>query len=421
MDKKADSKRFFSRNLLSSLARLNKKTFKEKSDSTKKVQQVPDEFRDKFRDASNRWMDRNRSLVLRQTPVWANSLIAMLMSLGAISVLGGVFIRIDEVITVGGQLKSIGGTVEVKTPAGGKVQKVFYVDGQFVEKDDLLVQFDITEPLEQQKTLKNIIELEEANLVSSLQTIQSQKESLIVQRGVVAQRLKTKSSIIADMEVLVSQGGFQRIQYLQALDEKQALEGQLFEADERISQLDLKSDQLINQSRKSINQLNNNLNKAELQLQYRNVKAPSSGIIFDPKATEQGVFGAGERILSIVPQNGLYAEVYVPNKDIGFVDKGLTTKVRVEAFPFTKYGELDASVAQIGADALPPDSVDSFYRFPVKLNLKTSYLNSNGIKIPLKSGMSVAANLKLRDKRVISILSDLLVDQTDSIRGIRQQ
>ena len=40
--------------------------------------------------------------------------------------------------------------------------------------------------------------------------------------------------------------------------------------------------------------------------------------------------------------------------------------------------------------------------------------------IPLRSGMAVTANLKLRDKRVISLLSDLLVDQGDSIRSIRQ-
>ena len=72
--------------------------------------------------------------------------------------------------------------------------------------------------------------------------------------------------------------------------------------------------------------------------------------------------GAGERILSIVPQNGLYAEVYVPNTDIGFVDRVSLPKF-VEAFPFTKYGELDASVAQIGADALPPDSVIRFTVF----------------------------------------------------------
>ena len=60
-----------------------------------------------------------------------------------------------------------------------------------------------------------------------------------MQRG-VSTALKDKSSIIADMEVLVSQGGFQEFE--QALDEKQALEGQLL-TDERISQLDLKSDQ----------------------------------------------------------------------------------------------------------------------------------------------------------------------------------
>ena len=46
---------------------------------------------------------------------------------------------------------------------------------------------------------------------------------------------------------------------------------------------------------------------------------------------------------------------------------------------------------------------------------------SDDIKIPLKPGMSITTNLKLRDKRVISLVSDLLVDQTDSIKSIRQQ
>ena len=45
----------------------------------------------------------------------------------------------------------------------------------------------------------------------------------------------------------------------------------------------------------------------------------------------------------------------------------------------------------------------------------------DGIKIPLKSGMAITTNLKLRDKRVISLVSDLLVDQTDSVRSLRQQ
>ena len=81
-------------------------------------------------DAANRWMARNRSLVLRQTPVWAQSLAAILIGLCTTAVAGGILFRIDEVVTVQGQLKSIGGTVEVKTPAGGRVAEVLFSDGQ---------------------------------------------------------------------------------------------------------------------------------------------------------------------------------------------------------------------------------------------------------------------------------------------------
>ena len=63
----------------------------------------------------------------------------------------------------------------------------------------------------------------------------------------------------------------------------------------------------------------------------------------------------------------------------------------------------------------------NFYRFPVKLTLEHFFLESKGVQIPLKPGMSITTNLKLRDKRVISLVSDLLVDQTDSVRSIRQQ
>lgn len=379
------------------------------------------DLQESVKNASDRWMEKNRSLVLRQTPVWAKSLVTLLLSLGSVAVLGGIFIRIDEVITVSGQLKSIGGTVEVETPVGGKVETVHFNDGELVEKGQLLVSFDTREASEQKKTLTRLILLEKENLLSKLNTIKSQKASLLNQKDVISQRLKTKSYIIEEMKILVEQGGFQRVQYLQSLDEKYSMESQISEIDERFAQLDLRSEQIKNESNRSLDQMNNQLIKVNLQLQYQNVTAPAKGVVFDPKASEQGVLSPGERILSIVPQNGLFAEIYVPNSDIGYIKQGQETKVRVEAFPFTKYGELPGSISQIGADALPPDAISQFYRFPVKLDLERSYLITNNVEIPLKTGMSISANLKLREKRLISILSDLLVDQTDSIRNIRQQ
>ena len=57
-------------------------------------------LRQKAGDSANRWLARNRSLVLRQTPVWAQSSGMLVIALGGITVIGGIFFRIDEVVTV---------------------------------------------------------------------------------------------------------------------------------------------------------------------------------------------------------------------------------------------------------------------------------------------------------------------------------
>ena len=54
----------------------------------------------KLGDATNKWMLRNRSLVLRQTPVWAQRFAGILIGLGSIAFIGACFFRIDEVVTV---------------------------------------------------------------------------------------------------------------------------------------------------------------------------------------------------------------------------------------------------------------------------------------------------------------------------------
>lgn len=378
-------------------------------------------LKQKAGDAANRWLERNRNLVLRQTPVWAQSITGLMLSLGVIAITGSIVFKIDEVVTVTGQLESIGGTVEVKTPAGGRVAEVLFKDGEHVDKGQLLVVFDTRQASEQKATLANLISLEQRALKSRLLTIDSQIQSLESRSLVLEKKLSTNISIANELKNLVAQGGFQKLQYLQKLDEVYELQKSISQTNEEITQKTLLTNQTRLSTMKSIDEMKNKLKSAELQLQYQTVLAPVNGIVFDPQAGVEGVLQAGERILSLVPQNGLFAKVFVPNQDIGFVKTGQEAKVRIDAFPFTRYGELKGEVTHIGADALPPDESYKYYRFPVKLNLNRDYLNTQGIQIPLKSGMSITTNLKLREKRVISLLSDLLVDQTDSIKSIRQQ
>ena len=375
----------------------------------------------KVGDATNRWLAKNRSLVLRQTPVWAQSMAAIVIGLGTVVVVGGVVFKIDEVVTVQGQLQSIGGSMDLKSPVGGKVAAVFFKDGAKVRKGELLLRFDTRQAADEQRTLKQLIGLEEQGLQSRLSTIDSQRETLAARLRVLEQKLATKTTITGELKGLVEQGGFQRLQLLEQQDQAFELKNQLTEVREQQGQLRLQADQLRLEVSKNISQMRNRLLQAELQLQYQNVVAPTDGLVFDPKVRPDGVVAAGETLLKLVPQAGLFAEVFVPNKDIGFVKTGQQAKVRVDAFPFTRYGELQGKVTQIGADALEPSEVQNFYRFPVKLELDRSYLESQGVRIPLRSGMAITTNLKLREKRVISLISDLLVDQTDSIKSIRQQ
>lgn len=382
---------------------------------------APLTLKQKAGDAANKWLERNRNLVLRQTPVWAQSLAALLISLGALATAGAFLFKIDEVVTVTGQLESVGGTIEVKTPAGGRVAEVLFKDGDLVKKGQPLVRFDTRQAADSKATYLRLISLEQKDLDSKLLTVKAQQSMLDGRVDVLNKKLSTKTTIANEIGKLVEQGGFQRLQYLEQLDQVYELRKQLSEIEGQKTQLRLSAIQYSLEAKKNINQMRKNLKDAELQLQYKNVSAPVTGIVFDPQASVEGVIQGGERILSLVPQGSLYAEVFVPNQDVGFVKSGLKAKVRVDAFPFTRYGELIGEVSQIGADSLAPDSRKNFYRFPVKLDLSTSFLESKGIKIPLQSGMAITANLKLREKRVISLLSDMFVDQTDSLKSLRQQ
>ena len=362
------------------------------------------QVKDLLQNTADRWLQKNRSLVLRQTPVWAQSLAGILIGLGVVAVSAGIFFRIDEVVTVTGKLEALTGSVDVKTPAGGKVASTFFKDGELVKKGQLLIRFDARQAASDRKTTLKLIELERSDLKAKLQILEDQKK-------VLKQKVGTNKEITKTLEELVSIGGYQKVQYLQQLDA-------LYELQSMLSGVELELARTRLDAEKSIGRLTSQLKESELQLQYQNVTAPTTGIVFEPKAAADGVLGAGDTILTIIPQEGLKAKVFVANQDIGFVKTGLEARVRVDAFPFTRYG--NQAVGQIGR-CIPPDPSANFYRFPVKLKLKQFYLENKEIKVPLRSGMAITANMKLRDKRLISLISDMLVDQTDSIQGIRQQ
>jgi multidrug efflux pump subunit AcrA (membrane-fusion protein) len=164
----------------------------------------------------------------------------------------------------------------------------------------------------------------------------------------------------------------------------------------------------------------NRLSQAQLTLRYQELRAPVDGVVFDLQAKGRGfVANSTEPILKIVPGNALVAEVYITNKDIGFVSEGMPVDVRVDSFPFSEFGDIKGTLVNVGSDALPPDQIYNFYRFPAKVEIDRQAIEVRGNEIPLQSGMSVSANIITRKRTVLSIFTDFFTRKTDSLKNVR--
>jgi HlyD family secretion protein len=122
------------------------------------------------------------------------------------------------------------------------------------------------------------------------------------------------------------------------------------------------------------------------------------------------VLTPGSVLLTIVPANEpLRAEVWVTNLDRGFVHPGQVVKVKVAPYPFQKYGMVEGVVTTVGADVTEQPANDNnadpkappSHRFRSLVELKSQYLDANGVHHPLTPGMQVDAEIKLGDRTVL--------------------
>ncbi|MGC1247169.1 MAG: HlyD family efflux transporter periplasmic adaptor subunit, partial [Spirulinaceae cyanobacterium] len=189
--------------------------------------------------------------------------------------------------------------------------------------------------------------------------------------------------------------------------------------DKRIADIDSQLSKVILENEKRLEEVDSQISQIEQTLVYQELRAPVSGKVFDLQATGPGfVVKSSEPLLKIVPQDNLIAKVYITNQDIGFVEENMTVDVRIDSFPYSEFGDIKGKLVRIGSDALPPNEVYPFHRFPAEIRLEQQALNmADGKPIELQSGMSVNANIKLRKRRVITIFTDLFIRKVDSLQS----
>ncbi len=217
-------------------------------------------------------------------------------------------------------------------------------------------------------------------------------------------------------------------------------EGQLIETDAALTQIQSEKAKAVSQfiadnenklaeaSRKA-DEAREALAKAGARLARTRLTAPIDGVVQQTAVTTIGqVVTTGQQLAAITPEGGkLQVEALVANLDIGFVKLGQPAVIKVDAFPFTRFGVLHGKVLKIASAAIPEGEAkralanaaaaanvaqspqpaagqQEAFVFPVTVTLDETAMKIDDALIPLAPGMTVSVEIKTDSRRVIEYL-----------------
>ena len=404
---------------------------------------------------------------LESSRKWNKIIIWTFVSFASFGLVWSVVARVDETVQSTGKLEPKGTTIDVKVPLGGVIQNILVKEGDLVKKDQILLKLDTTAARAKLEALQRVksqikadillskiqlggkedinsltknqkIKLDSLNneyqsrigaSVNAVKQIEFQKESIIENLKSQQEVLQIREEILKNLKEVTDIGGLSKIKYLKEQQEVIQLRGRvestkselekvsatLEEANNKLkntiaaSNVDFTSK--IEENVKQVAQIENQISDTELTLKYQEIISPLDGIVFDLQPAAPGyVVGSNDKpILKIVPIDDLVARVFVSNKDIAFLKKGQVVKIRVDAYPYNEFGEINGKIESIGSDVLEPDEKFNFYRFPITVKMQEPYILHKNRKLPLITGMSLSVNIVLRQRPVISLFTERIL------------
>ena len=118
--------------------------------------------------------------------------------------------------------------------------------------------------------------------------------------------------------------------------------------------------------------------------------------------TSGGVIRPGEPIMEIVPtRDRLVVEVRLDPRDIGHVRVGQKAVVKISTYDYIRYGGLEGTVANIGADATTDRNGNTFFKVFVETD--HSALGENN-ELPIIPGMQATVDIHTGEKPVLTYL-----------------
>jgi membrane fusion protein len=334
----------------------------------------------------------------------------------------------SRVETVAGAVVLDKGVAPIVPSRRGVVIALLARDGQRVRAGDPLVQIRSEEDLGAGGTApQRVIEEQDRRLADQTALVMSaagaERQRLAAQIRGLTEEITSLDNQIADQQrlVAVAENDFRNVQSVAEKGyishrELEAREAALITRRQQLSQLRQaragKSAEVLGATR-SIPQAGATAqaqaagvqsSRAELAQQVAEAEAakgytlrsPVDGIVTAVVARLGQPAAQDQQLMSIMPAGGKpRVELYVPTSAAGFLALGQEVRLAVDAFPYQRFGTIDARISEISSAAIPRPSPNggTVPVYLVTAELAQPWVSAFGRRQPLLPGMTLSARI----------------------------
>ena len=413
----------------------------------------------------------------RPAPWYSRLTLYVILLLFVLAVVWASVFKVDKIVMAEGKLTTLRPNIVMKPLERTVIREINVVAGQFVHENDVLITFDPTfnqaEEERLQEQLKSLtmeterlkaeaagrefqvdgaaadwdykqqrLIFDERNLYyrarldyfeQNLQRIDAglhtRRQSLSKQR----ERLEKLQEIEDMLTTLHEQGSVSlkqlletQLSRLQMEGEVDRLENQLQEAEHERSSVGSERDSFIKdyqrQTVESLVEVERNRQAAEKQLEKARrlsslvvLRAPCDAIVHEIAAFSEGsAVREAESLITLVPVSDVEVEANIDPRDIGLVKCGDEARIKLDPFPFQRFGTLTGRVRLISEDTfqeqLGNGATRTYYRARLTVEGRVSQVPEN---FRLQPGMRLTAEIKVGERRLIEYLIHPLIKALD--------
>lgn len=274
------------------------------------------------------------------------------------------------------------------------------------------------------KAKRQNLEASIAQRKAEIQTVQGSIEPLVETAAIATTRAQDYAKLVKDKYVGRHDYLLREQERIAAESDLAARRSQLLEANAALSvakrelgalTADMRQQTLdhLREASGQVQQFSPELAKADSRNRLMQLRAPVDGTVQQLAVhTIRGVVTPAQALLAVVPsEETLEVETTLLNKDIGFVRPGQRATVKIDSFPYTRYGYLQGTVESVSHDAAQDEKIGLV--FPARIKLEQADLVIEGSKVKLTPGMTLSVEIRTGTRSALSYFLSPLVQRVD--------